>query len=316
MPRLLVLLSAVCFGTTGTAQALGAAGASPVTVGEARIVVGALLLQWAARWAARPSGRSAVRRRPVWPRTRAAWLAAVGVAAYQVTFFAAVRTTGVAVGTVVALGSAPVLTGVLGALAGEGRPDRRWLAATGLAGVGLAVLTLAGTSGTAGVRPLGVLLAVGAAASYATYTLAVKHTLTGGGLPEPTMAAAFTGGAVLLLPVLALAPVGWLATPRGLLAALWLGAVPTALAYLLFARGLRRISAAETSTLTLAEPLTAAALGVLLLGERPSATSAVGAALLLAGLLVLGVGRRAPSVPSVPSVPAGPAAGTAAGGTR
>jgi len=312
MPRLLVLLSAVCFGTTGTAQALGAAGASPVTVGEARIVVGALLLQGAARWATHPAGRPTTRPLPVWPRTRAAWFAAVGVAAYQVTFFAAVRTTGVAVGTVVALGSAPVLTGVLGTLTGEGRPDRRWLAATGLAGVGLAVLTLAGTSGAAGVQPLGVLLATGAAASYATYTLAVKRTLTGGGLPEPTMAAAFTGGAVLLLPVLALAPLGWLATPRGLLAALWLGAVPTALAYLLFARGLRRISAAETSTLTLAEPLTAAALGVVLLGERPSAASAVGAALLLAGLLVLGVPRSAPAAGTA----AAAVAATTSGGAR
>ena len=40
-------------------------------------------------------------------------IAAAGVAAYQLSFFAAVADTGVAVGTIVALGSAPALTGVI-----------------------------------------------------------------------------------------------------------------------------------------------------------------------------------------------------------
>jgi drug/metabolite transporter, DME family len=66
-----------------------------------------------------------------------------------------------------------------------------------------------------------------------------------------------------------------------------LGALPTALAYTLFARGLKRIGAGETATLTLAEPVTAAALGFLVLGERPGAAALVGAALVLAGLMLL-----------------------------
>ena len=47
-PRLQVLLAAICFGTTGTAQAIGPA-ASPVAVGAARIVVGGALLVAIAR---------------------------------------------------------------------------------------------------------------------------------------------------------------------------------------------------------------------------------------------------------------------------
>ncbi len=46
--RLQVLLAAVCFGTTGTAQAIGPGG-SPVAVGAARIVFGGLLLVLVAR---------------------------------------------------------------------------------------------------------------------------------------------------------------------------------------------------------------------------------------------------------------------------
>ena len=75
--------------------------------------------------------------------------------------------------------------------------------------------------------------------------------------------------------------------------------VPTAIAYVLFARGLRTIPAGETATLTLAEPLTAAALGVIVLGERPSAAAAVGAALVLAGLVLVAV--RPTLAPAAPA---------------
>jgi DME family drug/metabolite transporter len=75
------------------------------------------------------------------------------------------------------------------------------------------------------------------------------------------MAWAFGIGAVVLLPVLVASAGAWLASPGGLALVLYLGALPTALAYVLFARGLQRLGAGETATLTLAEPLTAAALG-------------------------------------------------------
>ena len=63
--------------------------------------------------------------------------------------------------------------------------------------------------------------------------------------------------------------------------------MPTALAYVLFARGLRHLPAGEAATLTLAEPLTATALGALVLGERPGAVALAGVALVLAGLAAL-----------------------------
>ncbi|MCW2993974.1 MAG: EamA family transporter, partial [Conexibacter sp.] len=110
MSRLQVLLAAVCFGTTGTAQALGP-DASAVTVGAVRIAVGAVLLLVVARVV---EGRRGVEWGTV-PRSRGAVAAgALGVAAYQLCFFAAVKDTGVAVGTVVALGSAPALAGAGG----------------------------------------------------------------------------------------------------------------------------------------------------------------------------------------------------------
>jgi len=284
-PTRQVLLASLLFGTTGTAQALGPS-ASPLAVGAARIAVGGLLLALVARFVKRRRGG----RR--WHRGVLV-AAALGVAGYQLSFFTAVSETGVAIGTVVALGSGPSFAGLLGAMVRGERLSGRWAACTALAVGGVALLVLGGE--TAAVSVPGVLAALGAGFSYATYTVASKSLLADGHSPEGVMAGAFGLGAVLLLPVLPLAGAGWLASADGLALALYLGAVPTAVAYLLFARGLRSLSAAETATLTLAEPLTAAALGVVVLSEQMQATGIAGAALVIAGLAAMALpGWRRP----------------------
>jgi drug/metabolite transporter, DME family len=275
VPRILVLLAAVCFGTTGTAQALGP-DAAPLTVGATRIAIGGALLLLVAR---RVPAVSAP-----WPR-RELGLIAAAIAIYQLSFFAAVDRTGVAVGTVVALGSAPAIAGVMGRIV-EGEPlSGRWAAATALACTGVLALVLGG--GSTSVDALGIGLAVAAGTGYATYTVFAKRLLRRGHAPERVMAASFSLGAVLLVPVLVAGDLSWLAGGGGIAMALFLGAVPTALAYVLFARGLRHLTPGETATLTLAEPLTASLLGVVVLAERPGAVAVAGAALVLAGLLAL-----------------------------
>src|SRR4051794_7874259 len=97
-----VLFAAVLFGTTGTARAIGP-DLDPLAVGAARIVVGAVLL--AAFAVVRGGVRAPAGRRTV-------LFAGACVAVYQATFFAALAETGVAVGTVVAIGSAPAFAGL------------------------------------------------------------------------------------------------------------------------------------------------------------------------------------------------------------
>ncbi len=213
-------------------------------------------------------------------------LGALGVAGYQLTFFAAVDATGVAVGTVVALGSGPVFAGLLA----REVLTARWAVATALAVAGVAVLVAAGSS--AEIDPVGVVLALGAGLSYATYTVAAKRLLAEHG-PEAVMARLFGIGAVLLAPVMIVNGLGEVGSAGGIAVAVYLGAVPTALAYVLFARGLRHLPANEVATLTLAEPVTATALGVVVLAERPGPLALVGVALVLAGLAVLAARRRA-----------------------
>ncbi len=65
----------------------------------------------------------------------------------------------------------------------------------------------------------------------------------------------------------------------------WLGIGATAFAYWLYTTGLRSVAAPSAATLSLAEPLTAAVLGVVLLSERPPSLAWVGALLVMVALI-------------------------------
>lgn len=163
------------------------------------------------------------------------------------------------------------------------RLTRWWAGATALAVAGCVPLVTVGRTGVESVRPVGVALAVLAGVCYALYTTGAKALLDRGVPVAAAMAATLALGAALLTPVL-LPRIAELTEPRSLVMIGWLGLVTTAAAYLLFARGLRQLPAGRVGTLSLAEPLIAAALGLLVLGERPEPRAALGALSLLAGL--------------------------------
>jgi drug/metabolite transporter, DME family len=273
---LLVLAAGVLWGTTGTTQALAPVGANPTSIGALRLLVGGGVLMSLALF----RGGFGTARWPIF----GSLLAGACVALYQLCFFAAVSRTGVAVGTLVGIGSSPVIAGVLGFVFRGERPGRSWVLATllALAGCGL----LAGGGGKLAADPVGIMLALGAGASYASYTMAIKGLLPGR-TPDAVMAVVFSIGAVLLSPFLFTSDLHWIAAPKGIAVVLYLGVIVTALSYWLFARGLRSVPVATAVTLSLAEPLTAALLGIVLLGERLSPTALCGIPLLFAGLAVL-----------------------------
>ena len=269
----LVVLAASLFGTIGTARVLGP-DAPAAGVGALRMLGAGLLLALLARRAPVDTWRAEVRR----PHT---FLAGVGQALFQLTFLAAVVSTGVAVGTLVAIGSAPLLAGAV-----SRRVSAAWALATAVAVCGLALLVVGG--GGARVSPLGMALALGAGASYAGYTLATARALADGAQPGVTAAVAFCVAGVVLLPALVLTDVRWVGSTSGLAMAAYLALVPTVLAYRMFTAGLRGIAPATASTLALAEPVVATVLGVAVLGERLGALGWAGAALVLAGLALAG----------------------------
>ena len=80
---------------------------------------------------------------------------------------------------------------------------------------------------------------------------------------------------------------GWLVTGRGLAVATYLAVLTTALAYLLYARGLRTTAVTTATTLGLAELAVAAVLGLIVLGEHLTATGFAGLGVLAVSLVIL-----------------------------
>jgi drug/metabolite transporter, DME family len=105
------------------------------------------------------------------------------------------------------------------------------------------------------------------------------------------MGGMFGAGALLLVPVLFVEPMGWLFVPRGAALALHLGLITIGAAYTLYGFGLRRLAVPTVVTLTLAEPLTAAILGTAVLGERLGPAGWTGAGLIAGGLLLAARGE-------------------------
>jgi len=265
------------WGTTGTAQTFAPDGTSPLAIGTVRMVIGGALLAglMVVRGGWRHSGRW-----PIWPLM----FAVLGVVGYQLLFFVGVARTGVAVGTIVGIGSSPIIAGFLTWLLFRERPGRHWAIATGLAIIGCTLLIGGGQD--IQIDAVGMLLAVGAGAAYAVYTIASKFLV--GERPSIVVAGVVFGlGALLMLPLCFMLDMSWLAQPRGFLVAFHLGLVTLACAYLLFTIGLKTVSSATAVSLTLAEPLTAALLGIFVVGEELEPLAWLGIGLLFAGLVVL-----------------------------
>ncbi|QPP05102.1 EamA family transporter [Streptomyces bathyalis] len=286
----LVVAAATLWGTTGTAASFAPASASPLSTGAATMGVGGLLTFLIA-------GRSALRvlraRRPVslW-----ALLGGVAVAVYPLAFYSSMDRAGVAAGTVVTIGCSPVFAALLERLLVGVRLTLRWLAATVSAGAGCALLALTAGDGaqTGHDVPGGVALALLAGASYAVFTCYGARIIRAGHTSRAAMGSLFGLGALVLLPVLALTGGPLLSAPRGVLVAAYLAVVPMCVAYVLFGAGLARVTAGAATTLSLFEPVVAAALGVAVVGERLGAWAWTGTGLVLGGLLVLTVSVRMP----------------------
>ncbi len=272
---LLVLAGAGLFGTVGTAQAMGPE-APATSLAAARMsataVVFVLLAVGAGRW------RSVL----ATARTAPAWWGGLGQGFFNLCFLAAMKEAGVAVGTLVAIGATPVVAGII-----TRHVTRRWLAATTVAVLGLALLVAGQQGGAVSASATGVLLALGAATSYATYIIAGNAAEARGLDTGAFLAAAFSVSALVTLPWLLTGDLAWAGTAGGALLLGYLVAVPTLLAYSLFNRGLRGVRASTAATLGLIEPVVAASLAFLVLGERLGVLGTLGAVLILVGLVLI-----------------------------
>jgi DME family drug/metabolite transporter len=289
-----VSAGALLWGTTGVAVSIvhDRSGLSAIPIGCLRLVIAAIAL-------------FALFGRSGWHRARTAfarhrWLlviAGAGLGIYQALYFIGVQYVGVSVSTLTSLAVAPVALTAWGAVTRRKLPSLGASATVAAAVIGLVLISIGHGSGVAGDRPLlGVLASVGSGLGYAAATV-VNHRLASDGDPLLLTGATSAIGAVVLLPFALVVGLYW---PSDAISSGWLvyiGIVPTALAYGLFYVGLRSVSSETAGVLSLLEPLAAAALAALVLHERLGPLGLAGALVLLAAIGGLYLRQPEPDVP-------------------
>lgn len=273
-----VMGAAVLFGTAGTSLQLLAPDAPGPSVAGMRLLVGSAGLVAFVVW--RGDGRTLGK---LWHRPMV-WFMGLTVAGYQAFFFIGTTRTGVAVATLIALGIAPFLAGILGWLAREGAPGWMWAGSTIIAIAGLTML-MAGSLSTGDA--LGMASSAGAGACYATYAVLGVRLSRAEYPASAVLASSFAIGALVLLPFTVTST--WWLSAWGAVEVLWLGLVTTTVGYLLFGVGLKVLQPGHIATLTLLEPAVATLLSVLVLSEQLSAIGWIGCLLIVCALAWLGL---------------------------
>ncbi len=289
-----VLAASVLWGTTGTAAAQ-APDVGPLAIGAAAMGIGGLLQGVLA------TGDLCRHRAEVAGQWRALALSSLTVALYPLAFYSSMRLAGVAVGTVISIGSAPVAAAIIERLV-DGRPfSRRWMLGTSLAMTGLLALTAghlatsaSGTSHADSV--LGAALGLFAGFTYATYSWGAARMMRAGVQSRLAMGTIFGIGGLLLLPVLLVSGASILQSGRNFAVVSYMALVPMFIGYLLFGRGLASVTASVATTLSLLEPAVATLLAVLVLHERLALSGWLGLVAVFAGLLVITVPQRSSRV--------------------
>ncbi|MFI8201030.1 DMT family transporter [Streptomyces sp. NPDC085942] len=282
---LCVLTASVLWGTTGTAATF-APDVGPLAIGAAAMGLGGLLQ---ALIAARQIARHAVGLRG---QRGTVLLGAAAVAIYPLAFYSSMHLAGVAVGTVVSIGAAPLASALIERAVDGRRLTRRWMLAAALGLLGTVLLCVAEAAhATDAASTTGTLLGIGlglvAAATYAVYSWAA-HRLISRQIPSrAAMGAVFGIGGLLLLPVLAVTGAPLVASGSNAAVGAYMALVPMFAGYVLFGWGLAHVPASTATTLSLLEPAVAAVLAVLVVGERLPATGWAGIALVITCLAVL-----------------------------
>ncbi len=205
-------------------------------------------------------------------------------------FVAAYRLPGGVAATVMAI-QPLIVAGLSTALLGERLTVRTAIA--GIAGVvGVSLLVL---RSNAHLDVIGVVAAVAGAVTMASGVVLSKRWTS----PVPVLAMTgwqLTAGGLLLLPVTFLvegAPPANL-TITNLAAYAYLAIPGAAIAYALWFRGIRALSATSVTFLSLLSPVVATTLGWLVLGQSLSPLQGLGALIVLASMVVVQL-RRAPA---------------------
>lgn len=288
------LIAATLWGTTGTAASF-APDVPAIAIGAAAMGVGGLLQALIALSGLRANFGLLVQNRQL------LILGAVAVAIYPLAFYASMRLAGVTIGTVISIGSAPAISALIEYRIEGSRLTRRWAIGAVIGILGMAVLAMAeaGHEEIAPNVPLGIALGLLAGATYALYSWSARQLMQRGVPSRAAMGATFGLGGLLLMPVLLVTGAPFLDSLTNLAVGTYMALVPMFLGYIAFGMALSRIPSSQATTISLFEPVVAAMLAVLIVGERLPPLGWLGVSMIIACLFwtQLPVPRRRQTMP-------------------
>lgn len=288
-----VLIASFLWGTTGTAATF-APEVGPMAIGAVAMGVGGLLQ---ALLALRALKRD-------YSKLQQQWLlvlfGAVSVAVYPLAFYSSMYLAGVTVGTVVTIGSAPLFSALIEWVIDRKTLSKQWIfgAALGLSGIVLLCFFGGGDHQTAsvafsaGATAAGVLLGLVGGLTYALYAWAAHRLMCKGISSKAAMGSIFGAGGLLLMPVLLLTGGTLLTSWNNALVGAYMAVIPMFTGYVLFGYALARISVSTATTITLTEPVIAALLAVVIVGENLSLLGWHGALLVISCLVILSAPKK------------------------
>lgn len=286
---LAIVVASFLWGTTGTAAQF-APSISPLAIGAfAMGTAGLLLCIFAYKQIL--LDLHLLKRNPV-----VFLLGALCVAVYPLAYYSSMRLSGVAIGTVVSIASAPLFAAVLEFVIGKKPVSKIWVisfcfGATGVvflfmgksellnaipslplpngASPNLAEADIAFSSKTSYTngRAWGIVLGLIAGLTYAGYSFAAKHLINGGVNSKSAMASLFGAASLLLLPSLFFTGGELFASATNTTVSVYMAIIPMFLGYVLFGYGLKTVEASRATLITLIEPLVATLFAILLIGE-------------------------------------------------
>ena len=277
----LLLLLSLLWGGSFLFVGIAVKELSPLVIVMARVVIAAaalLPLHWIL------VGRL--------PREREAWVAIIGLSVLNNVIPFTLLVTGQ---TMIASGLASVInatTPLFGvailALSGQEPLVARKLVGilTGVAGV---AILKGGTILGAGSQSIGILLCLGAAASYGLGSLWAKLKLRNVAPLSMATGQLLCSSAIMLVLGFAFDEPSQLmhVSASGWIALLGLALLATSLAYILFFRVVARSGPANVLLVTMMIPASAIAMGTIVLGETLEAQEIIGAAVILLALLII-----------------------------
>jgi drug/metabolite transporter (DMT)-like permease len=223
---------------------------------------------------------------------RAAWLAGAFFAADLVLWHYSIEYVGAGLATV--LGNTQVvLVGLLAWALFRERPARSALLAIPVAMAGILLISGVLENGAYGSNPkLGAIYGVLTGIAYSGFLLAMRRGSEERGRVAGPLYDATLASAIVIVPIGLV--IGDLDFTPSLEATAWLFLLALSsqvVGWLLITVSLGRLPTARTSVLLTLQPLLAVFFAALLVDERPSPLQLVGAAAILAGLLIASAGR-------------------------